>query len=212
MTRWNKAGWVLAGILAGAGIWMGTSRPADGHCDTMDGPVAQAVQAALERHEVSVVLKWVDPAHEDEVKRLFDSVNEVRGKSPEVQRLVDRLFLETVVRFHRLGEGEPFEGVEPAGTDPGPAIRGVDDALATGKLEPLSDRLVKLLVEGLRVRFDQTRSLRRASEKDVESGRAYVEAYVQLMHYVEEVDGLVNRPLALHGPIPTPAIEPGHRH
>ena len=41
------------------------------HCDTMDGPVVKAAQRALATRNVTLVLIWVEPAAEAEVRDAF---------------------------------------------------------------------------------------------------------------------------------------------
>ena len=42
------------------------------------------------------------------------------------KELSDQFFIKTLVRVHRAGEGAPYTGIRPAGTDLGPAIPAAD--------------------------------------------------------------------------------------
>lgn len=99
--------------------------------------------------------------------------------------MADQFFFETLVRVHRAGEGAPFTGLEPAGTDPGPAIKEADKALVSGS----ADRLLKLVTDeaaaGVRRRFADTQQKQAHAEHNVEAGREFVAAYVGYVHYVE---------------------------
>jgi hypothetical protein len=94
----------------------------EAHCDTMDGPVVQAAQKALETKNINLILIWIPPENETEIQDIFQKTLNIRELSPEVRELADRLFFETLVRLHRAGEGAPFTGLKPAGSKSSPAI------------------------------------------------------------------------------------------
>jgi hypothetical protein len=52
--------------------------------------------------------------------------------SSQAKDVVDRHFLETVVRIHRAGEGAPFTGLKPAGLGHGPVLPMAQKAIETG--------------------------------------------------------------------------------
>ena len=84
------------------------------HCDTLDGPVVKTARAALEKGDVTPILKWVKKENEAEIRDLFKKTLSVRSKGKEAQELADMYFLETLVRVHRAGEGEPYTGLKPS--------------------------------------------------------------------------------------------------
>lgn len=92
------------------------------HCDSLDGPVATAACRALESDGVQAVLPYVPLREEDEIRSVFESVREARGSDGQAREVADRLFFETVVRLHRIGEGTPHTGLKPAGLPVGPVI------------------------------------------------------------------------------------------
>lgn len=153
----------------------------------MDGPVVLAARTALERNDVTPVLKWVKRAEEAGIKAAFAKTLAVRAKGPEARELADQFFFETLVRVHRAGEGAPFTGLKPAGTPLDPPIREADEALASGS----SDHLVKLVTDdianGIHKRFTEAQEKKRHAEESVEAGRAFVAAYVEYVHYVESL-------------------------
>jgi hypothetical protein len=156
------------------------------HCDTVDGPVAAAARDALQRGEVTPVLKWVNPSGEGEVRAAFDLTLRVRRQGEEARQLADRFFLETLVRIHRAGEGEPFTGLKPAGTID-PAFQAADRALQEGTAGALVESLTRSVHEGIRHRFNTVMERRRHAEDSIEAGRAFVAAYVDYAHFVEAV-------------------------
>lgn len=151
----------------------------------MDGPVILAAKAALERQDITPVLKWVKPDGEAEVKAAFAKTLTVRAKGAEARELADQFFFETLVRVHRAGEGAPFTGLKPAGAELGPAIEEADQVLDSGSV----DKVVKLVTEdaaaGIRKRFAEVRQKKQHAEHNVEAGREFVAAYVDYVHYVE---------------------------
>ena len=157
------------------------------HCDTMAGPVVKAAQEALRTGNVNLVLIWVQKIDEAEVKNKFQQTLAVRKLNPQARELADNYFFETIVRLHRAGEGEPYTGLKPLGTDLGPVIPVADESLASGS----ADKLLKLFPAAthadIDARFQTALRERRFKADDVEAGRAYVRAYITFMHYVEEL-------------------------
>jgi len=47
------------------------ARSAAAHCDTADGPVVAAAKTALEKGDITPVLKWVRPEAEFEIRAPF---------------------------------------------------------------------------------------------------------------------------------------------
>lgn len=182
-------------------------RPAFAHCDGLDGPVVEAARVALETGDVRHALVWVLAEGEPEVRHAFDHAVQIRGLSDETRELADRYFFETLVRVHREGEGEPYTGLKPAGRDLGAAIPAADSALTTGSVAELETLLVEQVRRGLRERFHAVQHAGDFPLEDVEAGRAYVAAYVQLLHYVEGVDELGRGESHGHG-APTATVGP----
>ena len=89
------------------------------HCDTLDGPVIKAARQALETGNVDLVLVWIQPKDEAEIRSAFAKTLEVRKQGDAAKELADMYFFETLVRIHRAGEGFPYTGLKPAGQDPG---------------------------------------------------------------------------------------------
>jgi len=174
------------------------------HCDTMDGPVISQARQALERGDVKIVLPWVAADKEKEVREAFDLAVAVRGKGPKEKELADRYFFETLVRIHREGEGAPFTGLKPAGMDLGPAIPAADKALESGDPRPLLFLINEKVHEGIHKYYTVARERRAHAKDSVEAGRAYVQAYVPYLHFVERLYNDAVTPIS-HG-----AGEGGH--
>jgi hypothetical protein len=76
-----------------------------------DGQLVSAAHRALEAANVDLILPFIHPDGEAEVRAMFDVVMPVRGFGAEAREVADRLFLETVARVHRAGPVAPREGV-----------------------------------------------------------------------------------------------------
>lgn len=201
-TKLGRAITMTAVALAAVLVPMSTALA---HCDTMDGPVVTAARKALENGKVNGVLMWVTAKDEREVRDAFQHTLSVRKLGPEARDLADRYFFETVVRLHRQSEGEPYTGLKPAGTDQGKAIPAADRALASGNVTELEQLLTTSVRTGLHERFERALSARKAAPDDVQAGRAYVAAYVALMHYVETAHAIGSES---HGEAPAPKHTP----
>lgn len=178
--------------IAGAAIAMmaASAREARAHCDTIDGPVVSAARTTLENGSLAGVLIWVRQQDEQEITRAFQHARSVRNLGAEARDLADLYFFETVVRVHRSSEGEPYTGLKPAASNAGSPILMADRALASANVTELETLLTEHLQEGLHARFEQTVKAQTFARGDVASGRAFVAAYVDLMHYVESVHAL----------------------
>ncbi|HAX41228.1 MAG TPA: DUF6448 family protein [Bryobacteraceae bacterium] len=168
----------LSLLLAGAAL---------AHCDTIDGPVATSARQALERTDVRLVLHWVQPKDEVEVRRAFDEAIAVRSLNSQSRQLADRYFLETVVRVHRAGEGAAYTGLKPAGEGVDPGVVLADKTVESGNVAPLIEAFSRHMASDMRKRFDRMDAARKFAPGDVEAGRAFVEAYVDFIHYAESV-------------------------
>jgi len=162
------------------------------HCDTLDGPVVADARQALERGDAMPVLKWVKKADEPQIRAALEKTLKVSDKGPEVKDLAETFFLETVVRLHRASEGAPYTGLKPAGTDPGPVVREGDKALETGSADHLVKHVTRTVSEGIRHRFALTLEKKKHADENVETGRSFVGAYVDFIHYLERLDGVAS--------------------
>lgn len=158
-----------------------------GHCDTMDGPVVAAARSALKTGNVSLVVIWVQKKEEAEIRRAFRQALIVRKLSRAARELADRYFFETVVRIHRIGEGEAYTGLKPAGTDLSPVIPVADKAIETGSVEPLLKLFPDEFTTEIQNRFRETVEKRKFMKSDIDAGREYVGAYIGFIHYLEHL-------------------------
>lgn len=161
------------------------------HCDTLDGPVVETARQALQKGDVTPVLKWVKPDDENEIRAAFSKALKVRALGDDARELADQHFFETLVRVHRAGEGVAYTGLKPAGAvDPG--IAAADKALQHGSAQGLAREMGKEVENQIRTRFAEVTEKEKHAGKSVEAGRAYVAAYVDFIHYVEALASMAS--------------------
>jgi hypothetical protein len=162
------------------------------HCDALDGPVIKEAHLALEKGDVTPLLKWVTKEHENDIRNAFSQTLAVRTKGKDARELADRFFFETLVRVHRGGEGAPYTGLKPAGTI-APAVAAADKALLAGSVDELSAKIGNAVRDGIRKRFAEVLEKKKHANDSVEAGRVFVEAYVEYVHFVEGIHNMVAR-------------------
>lgn len=158
------------------------------HCDTADGPAVTDGRRALETGNINHAIKWIQPNGETELCEVFGKALAIRNLSAQAAEVADRLFLETLVRLHRMGEGVGFTGIQPSGTGIDPVVKAADRALETGDdsqviaLAPADRR------SELHRRFQIALRKKDFGVNDVPAGRDYAAAYVSYFKYAEGED------------------------
>jgi len=161
------------------------------HCDTMDGPVVVAAKIALERGNVNYILPWVPKESENEIISAFQKVLSARKNGNEAKEVADLWFFETVVRVHRAGEKAPYTGLKPAGLDEGPVIPLVEEAIKTGSPLELTDFLNKAINGEITKKFDLVMKKKKYDVNNVEEGRHFVHAFLDLTLYSHHLYGFI---------------------
>lgn len=182
---------VLERVIAVMVVLLAAAGTVFAHCDTMDGPVVLEARAALERGEVTPILKWVKPDDEAEIRHAFEQAQAVRKLSPQARELADKHFLETLVRVHRAGEGAPYTGLKAAGTEIDHAVATADKGLEQGTDGGVTEMLTNALRQGIQTRLARARETRAHASDSVQAGREYVAAYVEYVHYVEGIHNAI---------------------
>ncbi len=159
------------------------------HCDSMEGPVVKAAKKSIETGNINYVLIWIKEDNENEIKKLFNQVNDVRKLSNEAKELADMYFYETVVRIHRMGEGDIITGLKPAGYKIDEGIIAADLANEENSLGHIINKIDRKYHQQLEKLFKDLISKKNFDINDLEKGREYVEAYVHFIHFVEEIYG-----------------------
>jgi hypothetical protein len=148
---------------------------------------------------VTPILKWIRPADEKEIREAFRKTLAVRAKGAEARELADRYFFETLVRVHRAGEGAPFTGLKPAGSEVEPGIAAADRALEHGSADAAVELITRAVAQGIRERFEKAAAARAHKDESVAAGREFVEAYVRFIHYVEGIHAMASGAVDAHG-------------
>jgi hypothetical protein len=174
-------------LLVVLGVFIAAAR-ASAHCDTLDGPVVAAVRSALNMGDVTPVLKWVRAVDEQEIKAAFARSTAVRSKGAEARELADLYFFETVVRLHRAGEGAPYTGLKPAGTDVSVLVKEADKAIDGDPAQQLIDLAAHQAAARVKSLLSEVKARRAHMNDNVAAGREFVAAYIQLIHYLEQLE------------------------
>jgi len=176
---------------------LANSHSAYAHCDTLDGPVVKTARVALDKGDITPLLKWVRPSDEKEIRDAFEMTLVVRAKGGKARELADMYFFENLVRVHRAGEGAPYTGLKP-GVAIDPAVALADKALKDGSIDKLVNVLTNAMAKGIRERFQHASETQKHANESVEAGRKFVESYVIFTHYVEGLHGIIKGGAAHH--------------
>lgn len=182
------------------------------HCDTMDGPVIGAAKEALTSGNINLILIWVQPKDETEIRHAFERTVAIRKLSPEAKELADMYFFETLVRVHRAGEGAPYTGLQPAGIGVEPAVALADKAIQSDKADTLVKELNDAVSQGIQNRFKTLNEKKKHAKESVAAGREFVSAYVEFVHYVEKLHGDAAGGADEHASVSKHDHKAGHEH
>lgn len=142
----------------------------------------------------SSTLRWVPLAAEEQIRAAFEQTLNVRVLSPEAREFADNYFFETLVRVHRAGEGEAYAGLKPRGIEIEPGIALADNSLDMGSVDALIDQVKSDAAQGIRQRFTRAQETSKHANDSVEAGRQFVAAYVEFIHYVENLHQVLSDP------------------
>lgn len=183
MKKMRSTGLVLAALTLTVAALPARGRA---HCDTLGGPVVSDARRAFEKGDVTPALKWVRRADERGIREAFRKALAVRGQGAAAKELAEGWFFETLVRVHREGEGAPYSGLKAAPAE-GAALEA-DRALDAGDVIGLVSALNSRVAKEIQARFERAKATRRRSGDSVAAGRKAVAAYVEFVHYVENLD------------------------
>lgn len=160
------------------------------HCDSYDGPTIQDAYKALETNNVQLVLKWISEDQEEEIIGLFNKTYQLKSGDQKIYEIVEKHFLETLVRLHRATEGAPYTGLKPAGTTK-KIITMSDKAIESGSIDDLMKKLNSHVESVIREKYNEVLALEKVKNQSVEKGRAYVKAYVEYTHLLEGIHDMI---------------------
>jgi len=158
------------------------------HCDTAEGPAVKDGRKALETGNINYALKWIPADGEAELRDVFEKALKVRTLGAEAAEVADRLFLETMVRIHRMGEGVGFTGIQPVGTQIDPVVKAADEAIVLGSDADLLPMVPEERRAELDKRFQAALAIKDFDVDDVAAARRYLAAYVSFFKYAEGED------------------------
>ena len=161
--------------------------PTFAHCDSYDGPVIQDALKALDQRDVSYVMKWIEKDQEAEITTLFNKTVALKNADTEIYSIVEKHFLETLVRLHRETEGAPFTGLKPAGSTT-PIIQMADKSIENKDVSSLLTNLNKHIQKVVNEKYEKVNALSKVKDNSTTEGRAYVEAYVDYTHTLEAIE------------------------
>ena len=161
--------------------------PASAHCDSYNGPVAQAALKALNANDVKLILPYVQPEAEAELTAAFKHVIEVRKSGGSSKELADRYFLETAIRLHRLGEGASFEGMTREAVPA--SIQTADKAMVSGSLDPVYEMMDQAIRKSVAEKYQAVVKAREEAAKlgTVEAYREQAEAQLMFEKFIYEL-------------------------
>jgi hypothetical protein len=139
---------------------------------------------------VNLVLPYAPASAEAELSSAFEQAIAARASGPAAKAVADRYFVETAVRLHRAGEGAPYTGLQPAGTDFGPVIPAAERALETGDANALEALLAEEVRHAIRDRLAEAKAKQSASKEpqthaDVAAARERVSAEFAFIGFAE---------------------------
>lgn len=176
-------------VLVALLLFIGTV-PASAHCDSYDGPVIQDATKALTTNNVKLILKWITAEQEQEIVPLFNKTYRLKSGDKEVYAIVEKHFLETLVRLHRETEGAPYTGLKAAGTTK-KIVQLTDKALNDGDVEAFLVKLNNHINKVVREKYYTVAELNKVKNNSEVQGRAFVEAYVDYTHSIEALDDIL---------------------
>ncbi|TAN21599.1 MAG: hypothetical protein EPN37_00420 [Chitinophagaceae bacterium] len=180
----------ITGSLLALALMVFSAIPASAHCDSYDGPVVKDAITALKTNDVNLVLKWINEDQEPEITSLFKKTVNLQVGDEEVYAIVEKHFLETLVRLHRETEGEAFTGLKPAGSV-SPIIKLADESLELHDQDKVISALTSDIERVVKERFDRAMELYKVRNESVKQGREFVKAYVQYTHTLEDMHSIL---------------------
>lgn len=162
-------------------------REAFAQYDTLEGPVVKDAKLALDKKDVTPMLKWVKREREIEVCEAFNKALAQRNKSAQDKAVADTAFFEVVIKAHREGEGFVYTGIKPAQAIPNLNLLEADVALDKGSSETLQQLVAFSVTSAIQERFNKVVEKKKLMNDSIDAAREYITAYVKFINYLEEL-------------------------
>ena len=175
-------------IIVCLGLALGFHSQARAHADTLDSPVVKDAKIALDKKDVTPLLKWVKREREIEVCEAFNKALASRNKSPQDKAIADRAFFEVLVKAYQEGQELSYTGIKPADALPNLILLEADTALDKGSSSETLEQLSAInATSAIKTRFNKVAEKRKKMNESIDAGREYVEAYVEFINYLEQL-------------------------
>lgn len=170
-------------LLASLMLVFSTPLTAQAHCDSADGPVVTGAKQALEKNDVELAFPYVGPQYEEEVKKAFDKAVPARMAGGEAKEVAEIYFAETTLRLHRATENAPYDGIQPAGKDYGPALPAAEKSIETGNTEELKKILTEAVSQQVDEQYENVTAKKAGPNASVKANRESIEAQFKFENY-----------------------------
>ena len=157
------------------------------YMDSMSGPLVKAAEKALEMENVKFVLPYVSSQDEEELKDAFEKTLLVRELSSDAAELADYWFFETAVRLHRKEENKSYTGIKSSGSDWGPILPKINQAIDSENPDELLNFLSNFIGEDLNGRFEEVISKKDYDPNDVEEAREYINSLSEFIKFTSKL-------------------------
>jgi hypothetical protein len=200
---WFRIVLALVVVAGGVAALQISATPAQAHCDSKNGPVAEAAHQALSASDVKLILPYVKPESEVELTAAFKETLAVRKTGKTARELADRYFVETAIRLHRTGEGAAYTGV--TGEAVPESILLADRAMASGSTDEVYKDLEAAIHKAVEAKYGAVVEARAEATRlnTVEAHRKRVEAELMFEKFMYELTTFLSS---------TEALTEGHAH
>lgn len=128
---------------------------------------------------------------------LFNKTVALKNGDREIYEVVEKYFFETLVRLHRETEGARYTGIKAPGTTK-QIIQMSDQALSSGDIDELAAKLNNHIVSVILEKYHKAAELSQKKNESVETGRTFVEAYLDYTHTLEAIHDVLEHGSGSH--------------
>lgn len=163
---------------------------AQAYYDTENGPVVQAAKKTIETKNVNHALIWTLPEFDTEIKTAYQKTMYVRQLNPEAKELADKNFIETIVRYHNLGQNKPYAGIKKTETQ-SKIIRLAEKSIETETPQELLNSLNDAQTIGIKTQYKAVKDKKGFDIDNIEAGREYVKAHINYVRYLQKLNDAI---------------------